>query len=133
VAGRRPPLDLFGTDYPTPDGTAIRDYVHVDDLIDAHMLGLERIDSVSGPINLGTTAGASVAEVVAAAETVTGQEVPRVYRDRRAGDAPVLVADGARARALLGWEPSRSTLDQMIGSAWDWMQRNPNGYGDPTD
>jgi UDP-glucose 4-epimerase len=129
VAGRRPPLELYGTDYPTPDGTAIRDYVHVEDLIDAHLAGLERIETVSGPINLGTTSGASVAEVVNAVEKVTDCEVPRSYHDRRAGDPPILVADASRARELLDWTPARSTLEQMIGSAWDWMQRNPDGYG----
>lgn len=128
VAGRRPPMELYGTDYPTPDGTAIRDYVHVEDLIDAHLAGLERIDIVSGPFNLGTTAGASVAEVIGTVEKVTDREVPRIYRDRRAGDPPVLVADASRAREQLDWTPSRSTLEQMIGSAWEWMQRNPNGY-----
>jgi UDP-glucose 4-epimerase len=130
VAGRRPPMELYGTDYPTRDGTAIRDYVHVEDLIDAHLAGLERIETVSGPFNLGTATGASVAEVISAVESVTGREVPRTYHDRRAGDPPILVADATRARELLGWTPSRSTLDQMIGSAWDWMERNPNGYGE---
>ncbi len=128
VAGRRPPLDVFGTDYPTPDGTAIRDYVHVEDLIDAHLLGLERIDEVSGPFNLGTTTGASVAQVIDAVEAVTDRSVPRVYHGRRPGDSPILIADATKARDVLGWSPSRSTLDQMIGSAWDWMERNPNGY-----
>jgi UDP-glucose 4-epimerase len=131
VAGRRPPLDVFGTDYPTPDGTAIRDYVHVEDLIDAHILGLDRIDDVSGPFNLGTTNGASVAQVIEAVEAVTDSTVPRHYHDRRPGDPPILIADASRARELLGWTPSRSTLDQMIGSAWDWMQRHPNGYQTP--
>lgn len=129
VAGRRPPLEIFGTDYPTPDGTAIRDYVHVEDLIDAHLLGLDHVDEVSGPFNLGTTSGASVAEVIAAVEAVTDKEVPRTYHGRRAGDPPILVADASRARELLGWNPYRSTLEQMVGSAWDWMQRNPEGYG----
>ncbi len=129
VAERRPPLDVFGTDYPTPDGTAIRDYVHVEDLIEAHLLGLARIDEVSGPFNLGTTSGASVAQVIDAVEAVTDRPVPRTYHNRREGDPPILVADASRARELLGWSPKRSTLDQMIGSAWDWMQRNPDGYG----
>ena len=129
VAERRPPLDVFGNDYPTPDGTAIRDYVHVEDLIDAHLLGLERIDKVSGPFNLGTTAGASVAQVIDAVEAVTDRPVPRTYHARRAGDPAMLIADATRARELLGWAPTRSTLDQMIGSAWDWMERNPDGYG----
>ena len=128
VAGRRPPLELFGDDYPTRDGTAIRDYVHVEDLIDAHLAGLERIDEVSGPFNLGTTNGASVAEVIAAVGAVTDRAVPHTVKGRRAGDPPVLLADASRARDLLGWTPSRSTLDQMIGSAWDWMERNPHGY-----
>ncbi len=130
VAGRRPPLEIYGTDYPTPDGTPIRDYVHVEDLIDAHVLGMEHIDDVSGPFNLGTTSGASVADVIAAVEAVTGKEVPRTYHGRRAGDPPILIADASRARELLGWKPARSTMDQMVGSAWDWMQRNPDGYGD---
>ncbi len=129
VAERRPPLDVFGSDYPTPDGTAIRDYVHVEDLIDAHLLGLERIDEVSGPFNLGTTAGASVAQVIDVVEAVTDRQVPRNYHDRRAGDPTILIADATRAREMLGWAPKRSTLDQMIGSAWDWMERNPDGYG----
>jgi len=128
VAGRRPPLDVFGTDYPTPDGTAIRDYVHVEDLIDAHILGLDHIDDVSGPFNLGTTNGASVAQVIDAVEAVTDRPVPRNYHGRRAGDPPILIADAERARRELGWNPHRSTLDQMIGSAWDWMQRYPDGY-----
>ncbi len=129
VADRRPPLDVYGSDYPTPDGTAIRDYVHVEDLIDAHLLGLDRIDEVSGPFNLGTTTGASVAQVIDAVEAVTDRQVPRNYHDRRAGDPAILIADATRARELLGWAPKRSTLDQMIGSAWDWMERNPDGYG----
>lgn len=128
VADRRPPLEVFGTDYPTRDGTAIRDYVHVEDLIDAHLLGLDHIDEVSGPFNLGTAHGASVGEVIAAVGAVTDREVPHVLRDRRAGDPPELIADSTKARELLGWQPYRSTLDQMIGSAWDWMQRNPSGY-----
>lgn len=128
VAGRRPPLEIYGTDYATRDGTAIRDYVHVEDLIDAHLAGLERIEHVSGPFNLGTNTGASVGEVIAAVGAVTDREVPHILRDRRAGDPPVLMADATRARELLGWTPKRSTLDQMIGSAWDWMERNPDGY-----
>lgn len=130
VADRRPPLELFGTDYPTRDGTAIRDYVHVEDLIDAHLAGLEKIDTVTGPFNLGTANGASVAEVIAAVGAVTDREVPHIVRGRRAGDPPSLLADASRARELLEWTPSRSTLDQMIGSAWDWMERNPDGYGE---
>ena len=102
---------------------------HVEDLIDAHVLGLDRIDDVSGPFNLGTTTGASVAQVIDAVEAVTDRTVPRSYHGRRAGDPPILVADATRAKEVLGWNPTRSTLDQMIGSAWEWMQRNPDGYG----
>lgn len=130
VMGRRPPLEIFGTDYPTPDGTAIRDYVHVEDLIDAHLAGLERIETVGGPFNLGTSTGASVAEVIDAVERVTGRLVPRIYRERRQGDPPVLVADSSRAQAELGWNARRSTLEEMVSSAWEWMQRHPYGYED---
>lgn len=133
VAGRREPLSLFGADFPTPDGTAIRDYVHVEDLIDAHLLALDRLvaDRASlGAFNLGTRDGASVRDVLAAIERVTGMAVPVVYADRRPGDPANLVADATRAREILGWEPRRSTLDEMVGSAWRWRERHPNGYGD---
>lgn len=133
VAGRREPLSLFGADFPTPDGTAIRDYVHVEDLIDAHLLALDRLvaDRASlGAFNLGTRDGASVRDVLAAIERVTGMAVPVVYADRRPGDPGNLVADATRAREILGWEPRRSTLDEMVGSAWRWRERHPNGYGD---
>jgi UDP-glucose 4-epimerase len=130
ILGKRPPVDLFGTDYSTPDGTAIRDYVHVVDLIDAHIAVLERLDTICGAFNLGTRMGKSVAEVVSVIERVTGQTLPKNYRDRRPGDPPVLVADSSRARILLGWEPLRSSLEEMIESAWDWIRRNPGGYGE---
>lgn len=131
VAGRRPPLSIFGTDYPTPDGTAIRDYVHVQDLIDAHLAALAELDRgrISlGAINLGSREGASVKEVLAAVERVTGTPVPAEFADRRAGYPPRLVADAARAQQILNWTPRRSTLDEMVGSAWSWRQRFPNGY-----
>lgn len=130
VLGQRDHFSVFGTDYPTPDGTAVRDYVHVLDLVDAHLAALDRLDISLGPVNLGSRSGFSVQEIVAAVERVTGQRLPIERKPRRAGDPPVLVADAARARALLGWEPHRSNLDEMIGSAWDWMQRHPNGYDD---
>lgn len=121
--GERSALDLFGTDYPTPDGTAIRDYVHVLDLADAHIAALERLDRSLGPINLGTTHGFSVREVVDAVAEITGRPVPVRLESRRPGDPPALLADSTRAREILGWEPVRSTLPEMIGSAWRWMER----------
>ena len=128
LLGKRDVFTIFGTDYPTPDGTAIRDYVHVVDLADAHLLALDRLDHIGGAFNLGTRDGFSVAEIVAGVERVTGRELPVVHGPRREGDPPSLVADSSRARDELGWNPVHSTLDQMIGSAWDWFQRHPNGY-----
>jgi UDP-glucose-4-epimerase GalE len=131
-----PPLTLFGDDYPTPDGTPIRDYIHVIDLADAHLAALEataprdpRTDAAL-VLNLGSGGGFSVREVLAAAEQVVGQPVPHTVGPRRAGDPPVLVAAVDRAAAVLGWRPGRSTLAEMIGSAWTWRQAHPNGYGD---
>ena len=123
------PLTIFGTDYPTPDGTAIRDYVHVLDLADAHRLALEATAD-GGPaaaaepqlLNLGSGAGLSVRQVLHGAERVIGRSVPHAYGERRAGDPPVLVASIERARAILGWEPLRSSLDEMVASAWTEQQ-----------
>lgn len=126
--GKRDRFKLFGTDYPTPDGTAIRDYVHVVDLVGAHLLALDMLDRPLGAFNLGTRDGFSVQQVVDAVERVTGKPLPIEYGPRREGDPPALVADSTRAQTILGWRPHRSTLDEMIGSAWDWVQRNPNGY-----
>jgi UDP-glucose 4-epimerase len=129
-----PPLTLFGTDYPTPDGTPIRDYIHVADLADAHVAALEHTGRAEGGerlvCNLGTSSGFSVREVLTAAATVTGAPVPHTVGPRRAGDPPVLVASNARARAALDWMPRRSTLDEMVGSAWAWRRAHPGGYGD---
>jgi UDP-glucose 4-epimerase len=128
LLGKRERFAVFGTDYPTPDGTAIRDYVHVLDLADAHVAALERLDRSLGAINLGTKDGFSVREIVEAVERVTGRALPVAYEPRRAGDPPALVADGTRARETLGWTPSRSTLDEMVGSAWEWFRTHPDGY-----
>ena len=130
VAGGTP-LKVFGTDYPTPDGTCIRDYIHVDDLADAHAAGLALTAEIKARhvcCNLGSGSGFSVREVLSAAESVVGQPVPHTVADRRAGDPPVLVASNERARELLGWQPRRGVLTEMIGSAWRWRQRHPNGY-----
>ncbi len=118
------PVTLFGDDYPTPDGTPIRDYIHVLDLADAHLAALEwtglQAPGSAEICNLGSGGGFSVREVLAATERVTGSSVPHVVGPRRAGDPPVLVAAIEHAREVLGWSPARGTLDEMIGSAWAW-------------
>jgi UDP-glucose 4-epimerase len=128
LLGKRDSFKLFGTDYPTPDGTAIRDYVHVVDLVDAHLCALDRLECTLGAFNLGSRDGFSVRHLVEAVERVTGEKLPVEDAPRRAGDPPVLIADSTRARTELGWNPTRSSLDEMISSAWEWMQRHPNGY-----
>ncbi len=131
VMGRRAGFGLYGTDYPTPDGSCIRDYVHVEDLIDAHLLALDALaasDKPMGAFNLGSKGGFSVREVVAAVERVTGLTVPLTEQPRRAGDPAVLIADSTRAREILGWRPTKSTLDEMVSSAWEWFKAHPRGY-----
>ncbi len=120
--GTQPELQLFGTDYPTEDGTAVRDFVHVTDLAAAHVQGLEFLEQqeTSQAINLGTGRGYSVREIIREVERAGGREVPFVRRERRAGDPPVLVADAAKAGRLLGWRPMRSDLPTIISSAWKW-------------
>lgn len=124
IAGKRPALTLHGTDYDTPDGTCIRDYVHVCDLVDAHVLGLKWLQDKRGSrvFNLGTGRGFSVREVVDASRAVTNTAVPITEGPRRAGDATKLVSGSTRAEAELGWQPQRSTLDQMIADAWRWQR-----------
>jgi UDP-glucose-4-epimerase GalE len=131
------PMTLFGDDYPTPDGTPIRDYIHVEDLADAHLLALEATGQPIRPgtetslrLNLGTGSGFSVRQVLSAAETVVGGAVPHTTGPRRAGDPPVLVASAERAREVLGWTPQRGSLAEMIGSAWRWRRAHPGGYGE---
>lgn len=130
LLGQRPAFGLYGTDYPTPDGSAIRDYVHVLDLAAAHVQALDHLAQSLGPFNLGSRTGFSVLEIVRAVERVTGRELPVEIKDRRPGDPPQLVADARRANEVLGWVPERSTLDEMISSAWEWRQRHPHGYRD---
>ena len=124
IAGKRSALTIYGTDYPTPDGTCIRDYVHVTDLIDAHMAGLNRLlqGGASRLYNLGTRTGFSVREVIDASRVVTNRDVPVIEGPRRAGDAVRLVSTSQRAQDELGWEPQRSTMSQMISDAWAWHQ-----------
>jgi UDP-glucose 4-epimerase len=126
--GLRDAFGVYGTDYPTPDGTAVRDYVHVVDLVDAHLRALDRLDDALGAMNLGTRDGVSVRQIVEAVERVTGRPLPVRYEPRREGDPPALVADSTRARETLGWEPAHSTVDEMVGSAWSWFRRHPRGY-----
>jgi UDP-glucose 4-epimerase len=128
--GNREALEVYGTDYPTPDGTAIRDYVHVADIADAHLRALDvALDGgATVAVNLGTGTGRSVREVVEAARRVTGRAVPTVERPRRPGDPPELVAAVGRAATLLGWRASHSSLEEILSSAWRWHQAHPQGY-----
>jgi UDP-glucose 4-epimerase len=136
AAGTGDALTLFGDDYPTPDGTCVRDYIDVADLADAHLRALEATDPgdarTDEPLvcNLGSGGGFSVRQVIEAAERVIGMPVPHTIGPRRAGDPAVLVAAIERAGAVLGWRPQRSSLEAMIGSAWEWRRRNPAGYID---
>jgi UDP-glucose 4-epimerase len=121
--GEQEAVRIFGTDYATPDGTAIRDYIHVDDLATAHVLALEAADEAGHRIfNLGNGAGFSVREVIDAARLVTGCQIPAIESPRRAGDPPVLVASSERIRAELGWTPEKPELEEMVSDAWQWMR-----------
>jgi UDP-glucose-4-epimerase GalE len=124
--GRLPPLEIFGNDYPTPDGTAIRDYVHVADLAAAHVRALEHLrgGGASRAFNLGVGRGHSVAEVIRAVERASGRAVPMRYAPRRAGDPPVLVADPAAAAAVLGWRARVTEIDAIVATAWRWHARD---------
>jgi UDP-glucose 4-epimerase len=128
AAGTREHISIFGTDYPTPDGSAVRDYIHVDDLARAHVLALERAEPGRHDIyNLGSGTGYSVREVIDAVRRVTGRDFQVHEQERRPGDPPRLVAANAKAREGLGWTPERS-LDDMIADAWAWRQAHPQGY-----
>lgn len=127
--GRRGPLDIFGDDYPTPDGTCIRDYVHVTDLADAHVRVLLALDERSVRYNLGVGSGFSVREVVQAVERVTGRTVPYRMAPRRPGDPAALVASPASLTRDLGWQPRFTDLDPIIETALRWRERHPDGYG----
>ncbi|MGO4111071.1 UDP-glucose 4-epimerase GalE [Paenibacillus sp. YAF4_2] len=128
--GQRPHISVFGDDYATPDGTCIRDYIHVSDLADAHVLAVDKLreGADSAIYNLGNGQGFSVKEVIEIARTVTEREIKAVIEPRRAGDPATLVASSERARKELGWKPSRDNLEDIIRSAWNWHVNHPNGY-----
>ena len=129
--GRRDAVAIFGTDYPTPDGTCIRDYIHVYDLAQAHILALEAIRPGQGlTFNLGNGAGYSVREVIEAARRVTGRPIPTKEGPRRPGDPAVLVASSDHIRRALGWKPRYPALETIIETAWRWHREHPEGYGD---
>jgi len=131
IQGVRSGITVFGTDYPTADGTNVRDYIHVDDLADAHILAMEKLKD-GNPIycNLGTGKGFSVKEIIKTAEKVTGKKAPVTYGPRRPGDAIALYADPSRAKKLLGWEAKHKDPESIIRSAWNWFSKHPNGYED---
>ena len=128
--GKRPHVGIFGEDYPTADGTCVRDYIHVRDLAQAHLLALEYLDrgGESGSFNLGSGDGFSVKEIIDTARKVTGEPIPAVVEPRRAGDPSVLIASNQKAREVLGWVPQRG-LTEIIADAWIWHQGHPEGYG----
>jgi UDP-glucose-4-epimerase GalE len=131
AAGGGPVLEVCGDDYPTPDGTCLRDYVHVSDLADAHVRALARLaqGGASAAYNLGTERPSSVLEVLGAVERVTGRPVPRREGPRRPGDPAVLFASARKAREELGWVPARPGIDEIVGDAWRWHAAHPDGYG----
>jgi UDP-glucose 4-epimerase len=126
--GQHPNCEIFGTDYPTPDGTCIRDYIHVSDLAQAHILALS--PKAGGVYNLGNGDGSSVREVITACERVSGNKITALERPRRAGDPPRLVASADRARRELGWQPCFPKLEDIVASAWRWHKKHPHGYRD---
>jgi UDP-glucose 4-epimerase len=132
ASGASPHVDVLGTDYPTPDGTCVRDYIHVFDIADSHLRALEEIDRVAGEaFNVGTSHGYSILEVIQMVEQVTGQKINRRLAARRPGDPAFLVASKEKLKAALGWEARHSSLEEIISSAWKWKQKNPHGYAQP--
>jgi UDP-glucose 4-epimerase len=131
VLGINQHVEVYGTDYPTPDGTAIRDYIHIEDLATAHLLALDgTLPGEHQIFNLGNGSGFSVREVIAAAESVTGSPIPIREAPRRPGDPPMLVAASERIRSQLGWSPTKPELEQMVGDAWAFAQAHPRGYSE---
>jgi len=127
--GQRPHITIFGQDYDTPDGTCIRDYIHVEDLIEAHLLALDYLDKGESNIfNLGSNQGFSVKEMIDTARKVTGKEIPAKIGERRAGDPSVLIASSEKANQVLGWQPTRTSITKIIQDAWNWHKDHPDGY-----
>jgi UDP-glucose 4-epimerase len=127
--GNLPYVDVFGSDYPTPDGTCVRDYIHVLDIADSHIRALEEIERVSGEaFNVGNARGYSIFEVIAAAERIAGHKIPRKLGPRRPGDPAILVASKDKLERILGWKAAHSSLDEIVFSAWAWKQNHPHGY-----
>ena len=124
--GKRDSIKIFGDDYPTPDGTCIRDYIHILDLAQAHMLALDAPES--GHYNLGTGNGLSVKEIIDVSREVTGHAIPADVEPRRAGDPPRLIGDAAKAKEILGWKPEYENAHDVISSAWNWARKFPKGY-----
>jgi UDP-glucose 4-epimerase len=131
ASGTIPHVQVLGTDYPTPDGTCVRDYIHVLDIADSHLRALQEIERVAGEaFNVGNSRGYSILEVIEAAERVTGGKIPRQLSPRRPGDPAVLVASKEKLKTLLGWEAAHSSLEEIISSAWNWKQKHPRGYSE---
>jgi UDP-glucose 4-epimerase len=129
--GKLSEVKVYGTDYPTPDGTCIRDYIHVQDLCRAHLLALNKLDSNPELVyNLGNNTGYSVREVIETVKKVSGKDFRVVEADRRPGDAPVLTSDASKAKIELGWEPQYPQLEQIVATAWKWHSEHPDGYPD---
>jgi len=129
--GKRPQVPIYGTDYPTPDGTCIRDYIHIDDLCRAHLLALDKLDQSCELIyNLGNSEGYSVAEVIETVKKVSGKDFKVIAADRRPGDAPVLTSDATRAKNELGWKTELPELEKIVATAWQWHNEHPDGYPD---
>lgn len=127
--GQRDKITIFGDDYDTPDGSCVRDYIHIDDLGDAHLKALELLEPGKGLcVNLGTGKGTSVREIVEACREVTGHPIPEVIGQRRAGDPPELIADARMAREVLGWEPQYNDVKSIVETAWRWHRSHPHGY-----
>lgn len=129
--GQREHISIFGSDYPTPDGTCIRDYIHVEDLGSAHVKAIELLEPGKAlKLNLGTGQGNSVREVIEACRRVTGHPIPELLAPRRPGDPPELVADSSLAQQTLDWKPRYTSIDEIVATAWKWQQSHPHGYGD---
>lgn len=129
--GQRESIKIFGTDYPTPDGTCVRDYIHVNDLAEAHLLAVEDCpEGAAAAYNVGTGNGITVRQIIEAARNVTGHPIPAVETERRPGDPPSLYANAARIRERYGWKPRYTDVEELIATAWRWHQAHPNGFGD---